>query len=156
MKKPETPEQMLARLRRKKPPKQRESAIQKAIMQALRLKGYYVEKIGNGVRKEKATPTTKARFAKLGGRPGFPDLLVIVRPYGLMILLEVKNEDGEMSPKQKAWHATARMFGAHTAMVRTVGAALLAVKQAIEKDNETRKPRMVRMLPPRPFQQEEE
>lgn len=145
----ETPEQMLARLRRQKPRKTREAPIQKAIIDALRLKGYYVEKIGNGVLRD------GKRYAKLGGRPGFPDLLVIARPYGLVIFLEVKSDVGAMSVNQKFWHATARLFGAHTAMVRTVDAAILAVKQAVEADLRTRKSRMVAM-PPRPFQQEEE
>lgn len=152
----ETPEQMLARIRQQKPRKPREAPIQKAIIDTLRLKGYYVEKIGNGARKEKATSTSKARFVKLGGIAGFPDLLVIARPYGLVLFLEVKKEDGVMSVNQKAWHANARMFGVHTAVVRSVGEALAAVKQAIEKDMETRKPRMVRMPPPRPLQQQEE
>lgn len=148
-----TVDQLIAAYRKKtRQPSERHR--QKGIIEGLRLSGYYVEKIGNGAFKRKNKNGSES-FVKLGGRKGFADLLVIVPPFGLVVFLELKTEDGTVSVAQKIWHAAVKRYGAQTFVVRTLAEARAAMNQAIETDKESRKPRLVRMPPPRPFQEEE-
>ena len=58
---------------------------------------------------------------------GSPDLLCVVR--GICLFLELKAEDGRVSPEQRRWHSQARARGVRVEVVRSVEEARAAVER---------------------------
>ncbi len=93
-----------------------EHQIQKAILDYLKARkilawrqnaGGFVIKEGN-----------KTRYIKTG-IAGLPDIAVML-PYGIMLFLEVKNEKGKLSEKQKEFFEKARELGHYCEVVRSI------------------------------------
>lgn len=101
-----------------------EKVIQRAIIRALTLAGYNLQKIGNGAVRVPDCKRKGGRFVRLGGKPGFPDLFVV----GLAVHLEVKRPGQDLTDDQKLWHADAKRRGAHVFTVYSVEEAFAAVR----------------------------
>ena len=56
------------------------------------------------------SPVEAAIFKGLGVKPGVPDLVIVHR--GRFIAIELKSEDGRLTPAQKAMHERLRLAGA--------------------------------------------
>ena len=66
----------------------------------------------------------RGRWVSYGLGIGGPDIVGMLLPDGRFVGLEIKSEDGRVSPEQHAWHNVARKHGALIAVVRTVKEAL--------------------------------
>lgn len=100
-----------------------ETALQRAIINALEASGYWVQRLNAGTT---AVGTGKSRRVIHGCEPGTPDLLVKAPVYGF---LEVKTKTGRLQPSQRAWHAEAARRGVHVAVVRGISEALETVRE---------------------------
>jgi len=87
-----------------------ESAVQRAIVQALSYAGWLVMHIPN--------QSTRGRQRWAGLLPGAPDLLAIKQ--GRVVFLEVKTEKGKVSEKQAEVHDLLRRQKAEVRVVRGV------------------------------------
>ena len=96
-----------------------ESAIQTAIVEALRYAGCWVLRLNSGAIRAGSRPITLAPA-------GTPDLLVVA-PGGRVVFLEVKTSTGRLSAAQRAMHAELTRLGATVAVVRSVEEALAVV-----------------------------
>jgi len=91
-----------------------ESAIQSAILDALRLAGHWPMRVNAGGYR------AGARLAPAGT----PDICLI----DLGAWLEVKAPGGRLSPLQRRWHAKAKRKGVRVAVVTSVDEAMAAVR----------------------------
>ena len=101
-----------------------ESAIQRAILDALLVAGAFAFRVQAGKVK------VRGGWMQLAP-PGTPDICVLVPPTGLSLWLEVKTLTGELRESQLAWAAKARARGAVVETVRTVAEALAAYERAV-------------------------
>jgi hypothetical protein len=92
-----------------------ETSLQARIVSALEAIGFLV------VRTQAGKAKVRGGWMQLGPK-GFPDLWVVGRT-----LLEVKTDDGELSPEQLAMHDRIRRAGELVAVVRTPAEAIRAV-----------------------------
>jgi len=97
----------------------RESTIQGQILEYLRW------------RQIPADPTHSTRNHP--ETPGMPDIMLALPPWGRMVLLEVKAEDGKLSEDQERVMAKYSQGGAITYVVRSVADAQAAVDDAIDE-----------------------
>ena len=88
--------------------KRTESAVQRAIVQALSYAGWLVMHIPN--------QSTWGRQRWSGLMPGAPDLLAV--KHGRVVFLEVKTEKGKVSEKQSEVHDLLRLHGMEVRIVR--------------------------------------
>jgi hypothetical protein len=107
-----------------------ETALSKAINDALELQGCRVIRIQSG--KLKVTNGKRTYWVHMAEK-GTPDRLVI-RPgaplasgYAAIGFIEVKAANGKLNPEQRKWHAWAKSADVNCAVVRTVAEALSAV-----------------------------
>ena len=66
-----------------------------------------------------SNPITGARMKKIGLRAGVADLTVLA-PGGTTLLIEVKTDDGKLSPEQKAFGNRANDLGHFFQVVRSI------------------------------------
>lgn len=100
--------------------KQTETALVRAIIDALEATGHMVVRVQSG----RLNLGNRWMHA---GAPGVPDLTVIATG-GRVGFLEVKTSTGHLSPTQTLWHARAKLNGARVAVVRSVAEALETVR----------------------------
>ena len=100
-----------------------ETTISGVIQKTLTLKGCKVIRIQSGILPLMYGATK--RFVH-GAQKGTPDLLVM-RPPGVCTFLEVKDEKGQLSREQQAWHEWAVSMGFRVCVVRSLDDALRAV-----------------------------
>ncbi len=103
-----------------------ESAIQRAILDALLVAGAFAFRVQAGKVKVRGGYMTLCP-------PGTPDILVVVPPNGHLLGLECKAITGELRESQIAWSAKARARGVTVETVRSVDEALTAYRSALEK-----------------------
>jgi hypothetical protein len=99
-----------------------ETALSKAIREALEAKGFWCTRLQSG-----SLPVGTGRdrrFIKLG-EPGTPDLLVMHPVFGF---LEVKLPGGKLTPAQRLWHEKAARLGVPIRIVRSIHEAIEATK----------------------------
>ena len=94
----------------------RESDLQREILKALALRGYWAHRRNSG---KILVEGGASRVVHLG-EPGTPDIELLA-PYGF---LEVKTAKGKLSRGQERWHAKARSRGVRVAVVRSISEAL--------------------------------
>jgi hypothetical protein len=98
-----------------------EGLIQRAIVQALQLKGLWVVRVaGQGTVQMTARGSGVLKKSEMAG---FPDLLVL-GPEGLTAWFEVKAPNGRLSPLQKARHDRLSTLSHTVAVVRSPEEAL--------------------------------
>lgn len=100
-----------------------EAAIQRAIIDRLRLYGILAVAVPN---EGKRTATTARRMKGAGMRPGFPDLIVMQD--GQAAFLEVKAPKGRVSEAQDTMHAELTRQGMRVAVVRSQDEAIAALR----------------------------
>lgn len=108
---------ILARKPRKfalKPKEERETPIQKRILEALNASGFWAIRINSG-----GVPAAGGFYR--GAPAGTPDICVIAPVQGW---LEVKRKSGTARKSQLAWHARAESLGVRIAIVRSAAEAL--------------------------------
>ena len=88
----------------------KESAVQRAIVQALSYAGWVVMHIPN--------QSTRGRQRWAGLMPGAPDLVAV--KHGRVVFLEVKTERGKVSEKQSEVHDLLRLHGMEVRVVRNI------------------------------------
>ncbi len=98
----------------------RESAIQRAILDYLRLRRIYAVRINSG-RIRISDPSRKTRLVKLADA-GTPDILACLptRPYGAFVAFEVKTDTGKLTDLQAARHEQIRESNGGAFVVRSV------------------------------------
>ncbi len=101
-----------------------ESALQQAILKALRDRGYWVVRRGYKARRSSIAPRS--------GEPGEPDLEI--RALGH---LEVKLPGETLTPDQIKWHAAAKELGLRVWTVDTVGEALEVAERWLDESHVT-------------------
>ncbi len=101
-----------------------ESAIQRAILDALLVAGAFAFRVQAGKVK------CRGGWMQLAP-PGTPDIYVLVPPHGNTLWLEVKTLTGELRESQLAWAAKARARGAIVETVRSPAEALAAYERAV-------------------------
>jgi hypothetical protein len=106
-----------------------ESAIQRAIVQGLRLllpHGWQVVAVPNKPRSRISGAQEKA----MGARAGFPDLMVLGQLYSVQRpaawFLEVKKDGGRLSTAQREFHDRLKDLGFGVAVVRSLDDAIEA------------------------------
>jgi hypothetical protein len=116
----------LARKPRKfalKPKEERETPIQKRILEALNASGFWAIRINSG-----GVPAAGGFYR--GAPAGTPDICVIAPVQGW---LEVKRKSGTAKASQLAWHARAESLGVRIAIVRSAAEALDVVRKWSER-----------------------
>lgn len=106
-----------------------ESNTQIAVVRFLRAalpSNYRVISIPNG--RFKADPATIARLKREGLTPGAPDLLIL-RSDGWFATMEVKSDDGKLSPEQVEWSDWLAKGNASQAVVRSLAEAEEVVRE---------------------------
>lgn len=116
----------------RRPRREVEAGIQRAIVQALHLAlppGSIIHHSPNEQRgHDRRAKVRQAILQGMGVEPGFPDLIVLSDRIAL--LLEVKSPVGRQSPDQKAMEARARSHAHRYQVVRSVEDALDACRAA--------------------------
>jgi len=100
-----------------------EDALQKAVVQHLRLCGVPGLLFFAPANEGKRSPRSGARLKAMGMLPGVADLVVMV-PGGVPFFLELKSPKGVLSPEQKAFRTVCRAAGCEYSMARSLNAAL--------------------------------
>jgi hypothetical protein len=113
------------RAKRVKAPKASEAQIQRAIIDALRLRRVTAVHVPNA---GKRSAIAGRRLKGEGMRPGFPDLAC----YGFArhALIEVKSDAGRLSEAQENMHAILRERGAVVIVARSVDEAMDGLREA--------------------------
>lgn len=101
---------------------QRETDLQRAILEALAAHGHWAMRVNAGTHAIPAAGEHARRVIR-SAPSGTPDILVI-KPYGW---LEVKLLGGTLRPSQIAWHARAEREWLRCVVVRSIAEALRAV-----------------------------
>ena len=103
---------------RKRLPEERETPIQKRILDALEMRGVWAFRVNSG-----SVPAQGGWYH--GAPPGTPDICIVAPVPGW---LEVKRKSGKRRKSQIVWHARAEREGVRVAVVRSAAEALRVVE----------------------------
>lgn len=73
-------------------------------------------------------------FKMVPTEKGMPDRLVLL-PGGIIEIVELKADDGELSPKQRHWHSRAAMLGTVVTVIRGAAGLREWVAQRLADQN---------------------
>ncbi len=94
-----------------------EKAIQQLILESLRYRGYFAQRMNSGATAYETKG--KRRFLRYGF-PGLPDIMVLL-PSGQVLFIEVKTEKGLMSQPQTDFKETCDSLGVPHIIARSWG-----------------------------------
>ncbi len=105
-----------------------EAKIQKSILKALELQGYWAFRVNSGQKDQR----------QRGAPAGTPDICVVYPPGWL----EVKQKGGALSGSQQAWHQRAYDYELNIATVTSATNAVHIVREwANDRKNASKRPR---------------
>jgi len=100
--------------------KEKESDIQKAILEYLKLKSHFCWRNNSG-----AFKTERGGFYRMG-TPGAPDIFLVKRPVGTFVGIEVKTLKGVLSEPQRAFSRELEAHGGIYLVARSVDDVIAA------------------------------